>query len=446
MRHQIAADRFEPLALDRHAQPLHDLVDADLAAEHVAAVPFVDDRLGFDIVLVANLADNLLEQILDRDQPGGAAVLVDDKRALRLLPLELLQELRHALGLGHHDGGAHERRDCPVVFGRAEEDEILDEHEPCDVVEALFVDRKPRVLLLAKERAELADRRAFPDGDDIGPRRHHFAHQRVAEIDDALQEPPLFAFDQALLLRRLDIRLGDHVGLFRGFVGRGWRTRRPLRVGDKPRDRTRHRPERPGDRRERRQQQTEHALGIAIDEQNRQQQLADDEEHGDAHENNCQPVRAPQPDDTRQERRGCGGHETEQHADRDEQQQRIVEIRAERARTVAPFGCQPERQAHQRAERSFDCAEIHARAGEQEDQEREHGIEAPARSMRPSRSPALRSNRRSSRRMRPLSRSWSKPRRCRSPCSARIRSSVSSEWPESRAWRLSHLSVDQRRF
>ena len=64
-------------------------------------LPFVDDRLGLDVVFVADLADDLLEQILDRDQARRAAVFVDDDRELGLLALELLQQLRHALGLGH---------------------------------------------------------------------------------------------------------------------------------------------------------------------------------------------------------------------------------------------------------------------------------------------------------------------------------------------------------
>ena len=77
----------------------------------------VHDRLRLDVVLVANLADDLLEQVLDRHEAGGAAVLVDDDRELRLLPLELLQQLGHALALGHHDRRPQHRRDRPRVVG-----------------------------------------------------------------------------------------------------------------------------------------------------------------------------------------------------------------------------------------------------------------------------------------------------------------------------------------
>ena len=85
-----------------HAQPLGDVIDIDLPVEHepVSLLP-VDDRLGLDVVLVANLADDLLEQILDRHEAGRPAVLVDDDRALRLLPLELLQQPVNARVSGH---------------------------------------------------------------------------------------------------------------------------------------------------------------------------------------------------------------------------------------------------------------------------------------------------------------------------------------------------------
>src|SRR6188768_2959294 len=39
------------------------------------------------------------------------AVLVDDDRHLHLLALELLEQLRHALGLGHERRGPDERHD-----------------------------------------------------------------------------------------------------------------------------------------------------------------------------------------------------------------------------------------------------------------------------------------------------------------------------------------------
>ena len=73
------------------------------------AVALVDDRLRLDVVLVADLADDLLEHVLDGHEARGAAVLVDDDRGLQLLALELLEQLGHALGLGHERRRTHER-------------------------------------------------------------------------------------------------------------------------------------------------------------------------------------------------------------------------------------------------------------------------------------------------------------------------------------------------
>jgi hypothetical protein len=50
-----AADCLEPLALDGHVEAIADFVDVGRAAEHERAVAFLDDRLGFDVVLVTDL-------------------------------------------------------------------------------------------------------------------------------------------------------------------------------------------------------------------------------------------------------------------------------------------------------------------------------------------------------------------------------------------------------
>ena len=200
----VSADGLEPFGLDLDAEPLAHFGDVHLGAEDDRSVPFVDDRLRLDVVLVADLADDFLEEILDRHQPGGAAVLVDDDGDLDLLALELLQHLRHALGLGHE----RRRPDQPsqillqphapgLVVG--EPDQVLHEHDADDVVEVFLVDRDARVLLLAEERAQLVERRVGADRDHVGPRRHHLAHERVAEVDDRLQQPPFVPFDQPLV-------------------------------------------------------------------------------------------------------------------------------------------------------------------------------------------------------------------------------------------------------
>ena len=57
------------------------------------------DRRTLDVVLVGDLADDLLEDVLDGDQAGGAAVLVDHDHQVRAGGLHLGQQVVDRLGL-----------------------------------------------------------------------------------------------------------------------------------------------------------------------------------------------------------------------------------------------------------------------------------------------------------------------------------------------------------
>ena len=192
-----------------------------------------------------------------------------------------------------------------VVTGRAssavlEDDEVLHEDEAGDVVERVLVDGKARVLLLEEQRAHVADGRGVADRDDVGPRRHHLADERVAEVDDALQQPALLAFDQPFLLRGVDVGLRRLVGFLGRLVRRRRRPAAPGRGHDAG-DPAGHRPERAGERRERRQQDLEHALGIAAGDEQRHEQLEDEDEGREREQQRRQRVRAVDADVARQQ-------------------------------------------------------------------------------------------------------------------------------------------------
>ena len=69
--------------------------------------------------------------------------------------------------------------------------QVLHDDEADDVVEVLGEDRQARILLLLHELPQVVDRRVRADRDDVGPRRHHLAHQRLAEVHDRSQQPAL---------------------------------------------------------------------------------------------------------------------------------------------------------------------------------------------------------------------------------------------------------------
>ena len=64
-----------------------------------------DQHRLLDVVLVLDLADDLLEQVLDRDQSRGPTVLVEHDRDVHLAPLELMKQVIDGHGFGHEHGG-----------------------------------------------------------------------------------------------------------------------------------------------------------------------------------------------------------------------------------------------------------------------------------------------------------------------------------------------------
>ena len=121
-RHLVADDRQPAEA--RHHEAAERLVRAGGQLEPAAlgevgeVDPAVDVgradrlRLGHRVVLVVDLADQFLDQILERDDAGRAAVLVDDDRQMVTLAAHLGQRGEHVLAGRQPADLAGERADA----------------------------------------------------------------------------------------------------------------------------------------------------------------------------------------------------------------------------------------------------------------------------------------------------------------------------------------------
>src|SRR5207247_7188873 len=91
------------VVLDRQvdAELLVEVVDRERAVDPDAPVRELLDRLVREVELVLDLADDLLEQVLERDNTLHRAILVDDDRHVLLLAAKLVQEGGEVLGLGN---------------------------------------------------------------------------------------------------------------------------------------------------------------------------------------------------------------------------------------------------------------------------------------------------------------------------------------------------------
>ena len=76
----VAGDGVVVLVVDRRAELLVEVVDRERAVDADRRLVDALDRLVREIELVLDVAHDLLEQVLERDDAGRRAVLVDDDR------------------------------------------------------------------------------------------------------------------------------------------------------------------------------------------------------------------------------------------------------------------------------------------------------------------------------------------------------------------------------
>ena len=161
-----AADGVELLlvvAVQRGVEVLQQVV-------HVG--PPVDPRLvlaeGHDhglllVVLVLDLAHDLLDEVLDGDEAGRAAVLVEDDGDVDATSLQAVQEVVDEHRLGHEERRAHEAADggWPIVADEVGQ-QVLGVEEAHDVVDAAVVDGDARVALRPRWSARSRPARRRP--------------------------------------------------------------------------------------------------------------------------------------------------------------------------------------------------------------------------------------------------------------------------------------------
>ena len=90
-----------------------ELADRGGAIHHDRAVPLFAHPQHRNVVLIVNIADDLLDNVLKGDQPLHNAVLVDDERRMGLSAQELLELVAQRRGFGDEPGI---EREIAVLF------------------------------------------------------------------------------------------------------------------------------------------------------------------------------------------------------------------------------------------------------------------------------------------------------------------------------------------
>ena len=136
-------------------------------------------------MLVADLAENLLQHVFERDHAGNGAELVHHHRQMRVAAAELVHKLVERFGFRHHQRLAHiapqaERARGLAAVGRGlallpGAHQVLVVHDADDVLRAAVVHRKARVLVLERQAEQLVQAGVHRHRDDVDPRHHDLA-------------------------------------------------------------------------------------------------------------------------------------------------------------------------------------------------------------------------------------------------------------------------------
>ena len=203
--------------------------DALLARDGECVLARLAHRLALVLVLVGDLADDLLEQVLDRHEAGDAAVLVHDDRPSRGGGAGTRAGARTpSWSPGRSTSRARATRWADRRPARIDASVSFTWTMPDDAVDRAARDGHAGVLGRDEEIRERREGRGGVDPDDVGPRRHDLAHARVAEVDDREEQLLLLLLEDAFLAADVDV--GLHL-----FLGRGRRGRAVLRPSRAPR-------------------------------------------------------------------------------------------------------------------------------------------------------------------------------------------------------------------
>ena len=163
-------------------------------------------------MLVGDITHDLLDNILDGDQAIGAAIFINHQRQMGVAGLHFQKQIQRPHGWRGKQYGPHDARDAgifqlvAVILHRLQQrDGVLHMHQSCRIIQIFPVNRKARMLRLAKHRHQIGHAGAFFHRHDLGARHHHIGHLQFAKGQKIAQHHPFLGRQrQALPVAFLD--------------------------------------------------------------------------------------------------------------------------------------------------------------------------------------------------------------------------------------------------
>ena len=188
------------VALPLYLEQVKEVGQIGGAGDEVAVVLLLLELLDDLVVLVPDLAHQLLHDILQGDQALGAAVLVHHNDHVGFLPLEDAQQLGDLGVAGGIEHGAQHLLHAgqAAVAGRVE---ILLMDDADDIVDVLVVHRQAGIPVLSEDLGDLLHGVGVLHRHDVHPGGEDLLHLQVVELDGRPDKAALMLVQAALALR-----------------------------------------------------------------------------------------------------------------------------------------------------------------------------------------------------------------------------------------------------
>ena len=202
-----AGNRLEVSLFYVQHKPVARLVDAHAAVNLIRVLADESQLFLGPDTLLADAAHHVLDELLERDEPGDSAELIDRDGHLVARRAKLVEELGDALGLRHEvhvtDHVGHRIVVRELVDGQRPHD-VLQGQDTDNVVRRVPVDGEAGVRVLGVCLKELLHAGAALDEDDLRAGCHNVAHLPVSEPEHAPETLRLVLLELSLSLSDVD--------------------------------------------------------------------------------------------------------------------------------------------------------------------------------------------------------------------------------------------------
>jgi len=185
---EVTAEGFKVPRGQRNAEVFGKLFRGQSGVHEEAAVVYFFNGLFVFFKLVANVADNFSENVLQGDDADEASIFVHDDGHVDALFLHIAQQVSDGLKPGDIDGGANHFLEDDVLWGTHKRQQVPDVEDAEDAFFVVAEDRHTRVVLRGEGSEDFGRRGMQVNGDDVCSWHHDVSAAFVGQLEDGVNK------------------------------------------------------------------------------------------------------------------------------------------------------------------------------------------------------------------------------------------------------------------